>query len=407
MLRPRQWRSSAGHNDEIADLHGLPRDHARRPAGRGNAASRNHAFGWEAEEAVETARRQVADLIGANPKEIIFTSGATESNNLAIKGVAEMYREKGNHVITAVTEHKAVIDTCKKLEKMGGRVTYLPVQKDGRIDLNDLRAAITDKTILITIMTANNEIGVLQPIAEIGAIAKEKGILFHTDAVQAVGKVPFNVNDAKVDLVSMSGHKIYGPKGVGALYVRRRNPRVLLAEQINGGGHERGMRSGTLNVTGIVGLGAAAAIAQAEMATEGERLRMLRDRLNKKLHANLDELYINGSMEHRLPHNLNVSFAYVEGESLLMGINDVAVSSGSACTSASLEPSYVLKALGAGDDLAHSSIRFGLGRWTTEEEVDYVVEKLTTVVRRLREMSPLYEMVKEGVDLSKMQWVTH
>ena len=373
----------------------------------GNSASRNHAFGWEAEEAVETARRQVADLIGANPKEVIFTSGATESNNLAIKGVAEMYREKGNHIITCVTEHKAVIDTCKKLEKQGGRVTYLPVQKDGRIDLDDLRAAITDKTILITIMTANNEIGVLQPIAEIGAIAKEKGILFHTDAVQAVGKVPFNVTDAKVDLVSMSGHKFYGPKGVGALYVRRRNPRVLLAEQISGGGHERGMRSGTLNVPGIVGLGKAAAIAQAEMATESERLRMLRDRLNKKLHANLDELYINGSMDYRLPHNLNVSFAYVEGESLLMGINDVAVSSGSACTSASLEPSYVLKALGAGDDLAHSSIRFGLGRWTTEEEVDYVVEKLTTVVRRLREMSPLYEMVKEGVDLSKMQWVTH
>ena len=373
----------------------------------GNAASRNHAFGWEAEEAVETARRQVADLIGANPKEVIFTSGATESNNLAIKGVAEMYREKGNHIITCVTEHKAVIDTCKKLEKQGGRVTYLPVQKDGRIDLDDLRAAITDKTILITIMAANNEIGVLQPIAEIGAIAKEKGILFHTDAVQMVGKVPFNVTDLKVDLASMSAHKIYGPKGVGALYVRRRNPRVLLAEQISGGGHERGMRSGTLNVPGIVGLGKAAAIAQAEMATEGERLRMLRDRLNKKLHANLDELYINGSMDFRLPHNLNVSFAYVEGESLLMGINDVAVSSGSACTSASLEPSYVLKALGAGDDLAHSSIRFGLGRWSTEEEVDYVVEKLTTVVRRLREMSPLYEMVKEGVDLSKMQWVTH
>ena len=373
----------------------------------GNAASRNHSFGWEAEEAVENARKQVADLIGANPKEIIFTSGATESNNLAIKGIAEMYREKGNHVITCVTEHKAVIDTCKKLEKQGYRVTYLPVQKDGRIDLDDLRAAITDKTILITIMTANNEIGVLQPVAEIGAIAKQKGILFHTDGVQAVGKVPFNVTDAKVDLVSMSAHKFYGPKGVGALYVRRRNPRVLLAEQINGGGHERGMRSGTLNVPGIVGLGKAAEICRLEMAHESERLRGLRDRLNARLHANLDELYINGSMEHRLPHNLNVSFAYVEGESLLMGINDVAVSSGSACTSASLEPSYVLKALGAGDDLAHSSIRFGLGRFTTEAEVDYVVEKLTTVVRRLREMSPLYEMVKEGVDLSKMQWVTH
>jgi cysteine desulfurase len=318
-----------------------------------------------------------------------------------------MYREKGNHIITCVTEHKAVIDTCKKLEKQGARVTYLPVQKDGRIALDDLRAAITDKTILITIMTANNEIGVLQPIAEIGAIAKEKGILFHTDAVQAAGKIPFDVNEAKVDLVSLTAHKMYGPKGIGALYVRRRNPRVLLSEQISGGGHERGMRSGTLNVPGIVGLGKAAAIAKAEMATEGERLRKLRDRLNEKFHAGLDEIYINGSMEHRLPHNLNISFAYVEGESLLMGINDVAVSSGSACTSASLEPSYVLKALGAGDDLAHSSIRFGLGRWTTEEEVDYVVEKLTTVVRRLREMSPLYEMVKEGVDLSKMQWVTH
>jgi cysteine desulfurase len=373
----------------------------------GNAASRNHAFGWEAEEAVENSRKQVADLIGANPKEIIFTSGATESNNLAIKGAAEMYREKGTHLITCVTEHKAVIDTCKKLEKQGWRVTYLPVQKDGRISLDDLRAAITDKTVLITIMTANNEIGVLQPIAEIAAIAKEKGILFHTDAVQAAGKIPFNVNDLKVDLVSISAHKFYGPKGMGALYVRRRNPRVLLAEQISGGGHERGMRSGTLNVPGIVGLGRAAEIAKAEMATEGDRLRMLRDRLNKKLHENLDEIYINGTMDHRLPHNLNISFAYVEGESLLMGINDVAVSSGSACTSASLEPSYVLKALGAGDDLAHSSIRFGLGRWTTQEEVDYVVERLTTVVRRLREMSPLYEMVKEGVDLSKMQWATH
>jgi cysteine desulfurase len=373
----------------------------------GNAASRNHAFGWAAEEAVEQARKQVAELIGANPKEVIFTSGATESNNLAIKGVAEMYREKGNHIITCVIEHKAVIDTCKKLEKQGARVTYLPVQKDGRIDLDDLRAAITDKTVLISIMTANNEIGVLQPVAEIGAIAKEKGILFHTDAVQAAGKVPFDVNQVKADLVSISAHKMYGPKGVGALYVRRRNPRVLLAEQISGGGHERGMRSGTLNVPGIVGLGRAAEICRAEMTTETERLRRLRDRLNEKFHENLDEIYVNGSMEHRLPHNLNISFAYVEGESLLMGINDVAVSSGSACTSASLEPSYVLKALGAGDDLAHSSIRFGLGRWTTEEEVEYVVEKLTNVVRRLREMSPLYEMVKEGVDLSKMQWVAH
>ena len=373
----------------------------------GNAASRNHPFGWQAEEAVEKARKQVADLIGANAKEIIFTSGATESNNLAIKGVAEMYREKGNHIITCVTEHKAVIDTCKKLEKQGYRVTYLPVQKDGRISLDELRAAISDKTILITIMTANNEIGIIQPIAEIGPIAKEKGIIFHTDAVQAAGKVPFSVNELKVDLASISAHKMYGPKGVGALFVRRRNPRVLLSEQINGGGHERGMRSGTLNVPGIVGLGAAAALCKAEMAQDTERLRQLRDYLNEQLHKNLDELYINGSMEHRLPHNLNISFAYVEGESLLMGINDVAVSSGSACTSASLEPSYVLKALGAGDDLAHSSIRFGLGRWTTKEEVDYVVDKLTNVVKRLREMSPLYEMVKEGVDLSKMQWVAH
>ena len=371
----------------------------------GNAASRNHPFGWKAEKAVDRARKQVADLVSAKPKEIIFTSGATESNNLAIKGVAEMYREKGNHIITCVTEHKAIIDTCKWLEKQGSRVTYLPVQKDGRINLDDLRTAITSKTILITIMTANNEIGVLQPIEEIGTIAKEHGIIFHTDAVQAVGKVPFNVNEMKVDLVSLSAHKMYGPKGIGALYVRRRNPRVLLSEQINGGGHERGMRSGTLNVPGIIGLGAAAELCHEEMDTDTARLSGLRDRLNKRLHQKLDEIYVNGSMEHRLPHSLNISFAYVEGESLLMGINDVAVSSGSACTSASLEPSYVLKALGAGDDLAHSSIRFGLGRWTTEEEVDYVVDKLTSVVRRLREMSPLYEMVKEeGIDLSTVVW---
>src|SRR5262245_27674808 len=373
----------------------------------GNAASRNHPFGWQAEEAVELGRKQVAELIGANAKEIVFTSGATESDNLAIKGVAEMYCEKGNHIITCVTEHKAVIDTCKRLEKYGYRVTYLPVGKDGLVNLDDLRSAITDRTILITIMTANNEIGVLQPIGEIGAIAKEKGILFHTDAVQAVGKIPFNVNDLKIDLASISAHKMYGPKGVGALFVRRRNPRVLLAPLIDGGGHERGMRSGTLNVPGIVGLGKAAWLCQQEMTADTERLLKLRERLNQRLHQGLDEIYINGSMEHRLPHNLNISFAYVEGESLLMGISDVAVSSGSACTSASLEPSYVLKALGAGDDLAHSSIRFGLGRWTTEEEVDYVIDKLTSVVRRLREMSPLYEMVKEGVDLSKMQWVTH
>jgi len=334
----------------------------------------------------------------------VFTSGATESDNLAIKGVAEMYREKGNHIITAVTEHKAVIDTCKHLEKDGYRVTYLPVQKDGLINLDELRQAITDKTILISIMAANNEIGVIQPLAEIGAIAKEKGVLFHTDAVQAVGKVPFNVNELKVDLASITAHKMYGPKGVGALYVRRRNPRVLLSPIIDGGGHERGMRSGTLNVPGIVGFGKSAELCRLEMAADTVRLQALRDRLNDRLHKNLDEIYINGTMEHRLPHNLNISFAYVEGESLLMGINDVAVSSGSACTSASLEPSYVLKALGAGDDLAHSSIRFGLGRWSTEEEIDYVADKLASVVTRLREMSPLYELAKEGVDLSTMQW---
>ena len=373
----------------------------------GNAASRNHKYGWEAEEAVEIARKQIADLIGASPKEIVFTSGATESDNLAIKGAAHMYREKGDHIITAVTEHKAVIDTCKRLEKEGFTVTYLPVKKDGLIDLDQLRGAITPKTTLVTIMAANNEIGVLQPIDEIGAIAREKGILFHTDAVQAVGKVPFDVNVSNIHMASLTAHKIYGPKGVGALYVRRRNPRVLLTPLIDGGGHERGMRSGTLNVPGIVGFGKAAEICRLEMAGESARIKALRDRLNQKLHDGLDELYINGSMEHRLPGNLNISFAYVEGESLLMGINDVAVSSGSACTSASLEPSYVLKALGAGDELAHSSIRFGLGRFNTDEEVDYVVAKLVSVVSKLREMSPLYEMVKDGVDLSKMQWQAH
>src|SRR4030081_1927740 len=369
-----------------------------------NAPSRNHSFGWAGEEGVETARERVAKLVGATTKEIIFTSGATESDNLAIKGAAEMYREKGNHIITCVTEHKAVIDTCKRLEKDGYRVTYLPVQKTRQISLDELKAAITDKTILISIMAANNEIGVIQPIAEIGAIAKEKGILFHTDAVQMVGKVPFNVNELNVHMASLSAHKMYGPKGVGALYVRRRNPRVLLAAIIDGGGHERGMRSGTLNVPGIVGFGKAAELCKQEMAAETARLRKLRDRLNDKLHKGLDEIYINGSWEHRLPHNLNISFAYVEGESLLMGINDVAVSSGSACTSASLEPSYVLKALGAGDALAHSSIRFGPGIWTTDKEIDYVAAKLINVVTRLREMSPLYELAKEGVALSIMQW---
>ena len=370
----------------------------------GNAASRNHSFGWTAEEAVENGRAQVARLINATPKEIIFTSGATESNNLAIKGVAEMYREKGNHIITQVTEHKAVLDTCKRLEKYGYEVTYLPVAKDGRIDLDDLRRAITPKTILITIMYANNEIGVIQPIEEIGRIAKEKGVFFHTDAVQAAGKVPVDVQKENIDLLSISAHKLYGPKGSGALYVRRRNPRVQLASIIDGGGHERGMRSGTLNVPGIVGLGKAVELAQNEMPEESARLRGLRDYLKDGLFARLDDLFINGSMIHRLPHSLNVSFAYVEGESMLMGINDVAVSSGSACTSATLEPSYVLKALGVGEDLAHTSIRFGIGRFNTKEEVDYVIKRVTDVVSRLRELSPLYEMAKEGVDLSKMNW---
>jgi cysteine desulfurase len=372
----------------------------------GNPASRNHAFGWESEEAVEKARKQIADLIGATSKEIIFTSGATEGNNLAIKGVAQMYAEKGNHIITAATEHKAVLDTCKHLEKEGYRVTYLPVMGDGRIDLDMLREAITDKTILVSIMYANNEIGVIQPVAEIGKICKERGVLFHTDAVQAAGKIPVNVMAEGIDLLSLSGHKIYGPKGVGALYVRRKNPRVQLTAQIDGGGHERGMRSGTLNVPGIVGLGEACAIAKAGMQDEIARLGALRDRLYAKLKP-LEESYVNGSQEHRLPGNLNMSFAYVEGESLLMGINDVAVSSGSACTSATLEPSYVLKALGLGDDLAHTSIRFGIGRFNTEEEIDYVADKVTKIVNHLRELSPLWEMFKDGVDLSKVQWVAH
>ncbi len=370
----------------------------------GNAASRNHEFGWVAEQAVEESRGRIARLIGATSKEIIFTSGATESDNLAIKGVAEMYREKGNHIITQQTEHKAVLDSCKRLEKHGFRVTYLPVEKDGRISLDALKAAMTDDTILVTIMAANNEIGVLQPIREIGALCHERGVLFHTDAVQSVGKVPFNVIEDNVDLASISAHKIYGPKGVGALYVRRKNPRVQLVAQIDGGGHERGMRSGTLNVPGIVGLGKACEIAGKEMAEEAARLSSLRDRLKSAIMSQLDECYINGSMEHRLPGNINISFAYVEGESLLMGISDVAVSSGSACTSATLEPSYVLKALGAGDDLAHSSIRFGIGRFNTEAEVDYVARRVIETVQRLRELSPLYEMAKEGVDLTKVKW---
>ena len=370
----------------------------------GNSASRNHPFGWAAEEGVETARERVAKLIGATAKEIIFTSGATESDNLAIKGVAEMYREKGNHIITAVTEHKAVLDTCKRLEKYGYRVTYMPVQKDGLIDLEELKRAIDAKTILVTIMFANNEIGVIQPVAEIGKICREHGVLFHTDGVQAVGKVPIDVNKMNIDLMSITAHKLYGPKGVGALYVRRKNPRVQISAIIDGGGHERGMRSGTLNVAGIVGLGKACAIASEEMAQEAKKLSGLRDRLRDRIMGRLDEVYINGSAEHRLPGNLNISFAYVEGESLLMGINDIAVSSGSACTSATLEPSYVLKALGTGDDLAHSSIRFGIGRFNTEAEVDYVADRVVETVTRLRELSPLYEMAKEGIDLTQVKW---
>src|ERR1700674_3565583 len=369
-----------------------------------NSASRNHSFGWEAEEAVEKARKQIAAIIGATAKEIVFTSGATESNNLAIKGVAEMYAEKGNHIITAATEHKAILDTCKRLEKHGIRVTYLPVQANGLVDLDMLKEAITDKTILVSIMYANNEIGVLQNMTEIGKIAKAKGVLVHSDATQAVGKVPVNVIKDNIDLMSMSGHKIYGPKGVGALYVRRKSPRVQITAQMDGGGHERGMRSGTLNVPGIVGMGEACGICQREMPEESKRLRHLRDKLRSTFERELDEVFINGSMEHRLPHNLNMSFAYVEGESLLMGINDIAVSSGSACTSATLEPSYVLKALGVGDDLAHTSIRFGLGRFNTEEEVDYVAVRVIETVRKLRELSPLYEMAKEGIDLSQVAW---
>ena len=373
----------------------------------GNAASRNHSFGWDAESGVEKAREQIAKLIGASAKEIIFTSGATESNNLAIKGIAEMYRERGNHIITQVTEHKAVLDTCKKLEKNGYRVTYLPVQADGLIDLEDLKRAMDKETILVSIMYANNEIGVVQPIKEIGELCHANNVLFHTDAVQAVGKIPVNVIADNIDVLSLSGHKLYGPKGVGALYVRRRNPRVQITEQINGGGHERGMRSGTLNVPGIVGLGAACELCMNEMATEAAREIELRDYMRAKFEKALDYVHVNGNMDHPLPGNLNMSFVYVEGESLLMGINDIAVSSGSACTSATLEPSYVLKALGLGDDVAHSSIRFGLGRFNTRAEVDYVSDKLIDVVQKLRELSPLYEMVKEGIDLTKIEWAAH
>ncbi len=360
----------------------------------GNAASRSHQFGWEAEAAVEKAREQVARLIGATAKEIVFTSGATESDNLAIKGVAETYRDKGDHVVTCVTEHKAVLDSCKYLEKEGFRVTYLPVGKDGLINFDDLKRALDDKTILVSIMFANNEIGVLQPIAEIGKLCRERGVLFHSDAVQAIGKVPVNVEQQNIDLASITAHKLYGPKGVGALYVRRKNPRVELAAMIDGGGHERGMRSGTLNVPGIVGLGKACELCREEMAAEAARLRTLRDRLKDKIFAGLDEVYVNGSMEQRLPGNLNLSFANVEAEPLLMGINDVAVSTGSACSSAAIEPSHVLKALGAGD-LTHGSIRFGIGRFNTQPEIDYVAARVVETVKRLRELSPLYEAQSE------------
>ena len=371
----------------------------------GNAASRNHSFGWEAEEAVDRSRNQIAALIGAKSKEIIFTSGATESDNLAIKGVAEFYKDKGNHIITCVTEHKAVLDSCRALERAGkATVTYLPVDKYGMVDPDAVRRAITDKTVLITIMWANNEIGTIHPIAEIGKIAKEKGIVFHTDAVQAIGKVPVDFEKAGVDLASITAHKIYGPKGIGALYVRSKGPRVRLTPQMDGGGHERGMRSGTLNVPGIVGLGAACEISGKEMVDEAQRLIQLRSQLQAGLFERLDEIYVNGHPTERLPGNLNVSFAYVEGESLLMGINDIAVSSGSACTSATLEPSYVIRALGIDDELAHSSIRFGLGRFNTLEEVDYVTDRVSKEVKRLREMSPLYEMAKEGIDLKSVNW---
>jgi cysteine desulfurase len=371
----------------------------------GNAASRNHAFGWAAEAAVDRAREQIAKLINAKPKEIVFTSGATESDNLALKGAVEFYREKGNHIVTAPTEHKAILDTCKMLERKGlACVTYLPVDEHGLIDPGDVSNAITDKTILISIMHANNEIGTIQPIHEIGKIAKEKGVLFHTDATQGVGKIPVDVEAMGIDLMSFTAHKIYGPKGTGALYVRSRNPRVRLSPMMDGGGHERGMRSGTLNVPGIVGLGKACELSGEVLENEGERILRLREKLRHGIMSQLDETYLNGHPLQRLPGNLNLSFAFVEGESLLMGLKDIAVSSGSACTSATLEPSYVLKALGVGDDLAHTSIRFGLGRFNTEEEVEYVCERVVREVRRLREMSPLYEMAKEGIDIKSFNW---
>ena len=373
----------------------------------GNAASRNHSFGWQAEEAVDYAREQIAQLIGADPKEIIITSGATEGDNLGIKGVFEMYANKGNHIITCTTEHKAVLDTCKHLEKLGAEVTYLEVQPDGLIDLKQLEAAMKPTTILVAIMYANNEIGVIQPVKEISAIAKKHGALFFTDAVQAVGKIPVDVNADGIDIMAFTAHKMYGPKGVGALYVRRKNPRVKVTAQMDGGGHERGMRSGTLNVPGIVGFGKACEVARLDMAADTERISKLRDKLENAL-TQIEESYVNGNPAHRLPHVSNISFKYVEGEGLMMGFNkDIALSSGSACTSASLEPSYVLKALGLGDDLAHSSLRFGLGRNTTDEQIDFTIKAVTETVLKLREMSPLWEMFKDGVDIDAIQWAHH
>jgi cysteine desulfurase len=372
----------------------------------GNAASRNHSFGWNAEKAVDDAREQVASLIGSTSKEIIFTSGATEANNLAIKGVYEMYGSQGNHMITVTTEHKAVLDACKKAEKSGAEVTYLSPNEDGLINLNELESAITDKTILITIMYGNNEIGVIQDIKAISAIAKKNGILFHTDATQAVGKIPVDVLADGIDLMSFTAHKMYGPKGVGALYVRRKNPRVKVTSQMDGGGHERGMRSGTLNVPGIVGFGKACELCQQEMESEATRLSAMRDKLEKEL-LTIEEAYVNGNAQHRLPHVSNISFKFVEGEGLMMGTKDIAVSSGSACTSASLEPSYVLKSLGLDDELAHSSLRFGLGRFTTEEEVNFAIDHVKTAVNKLREMSPLWEMFQDGIDLKTIEWAEH
>ena len=373
----------------------------------GNSASRNHSFGWDAEEGVDLARKQIAKIIKADSKEIVFTSGATESDNLALKGVVEMYKEKGDHIITSSTEHRAVIDTAKALEKKGVKVTYLPVDKNGMVSPDDVRNAITDKTILISIMLANNEIGTINPIAEIGKIAKEKGVIFHCDATQGVGKIPVNVQEMGIDLMSFTSHKIYGPKGIGALYVRRKAPRVRLEPMIHGGGHERGMRSGTLPVPLIVGFGKACELCEQEMSTEAARLIKLRDRLQEGITSAMEEVYLNGHPTERLPGNLNLSFAYVEGEALLMGVKEIALSSGSACTSATLEPSYVLRALGVGSDLAHSSIRFGLGRFTTPEEIEYTIDRMLKAVNHLREMSPLYEMAKEGVDLKTVQWAAH